>query len=154
MQRTFVYDGREFPDPDPTLSVEDVRKQLSEFFPELTNADTREEQRGDGAVIYTFSKRIGTKGVATRRGHRASSRLPRSRHSAGAAGIAGILRSVPEKRLRVFELAGELLASDGELDLQAAAGREPEVNLAVAEAKGYARATERALEALRRLAAR
>jgi PRTRC genetic system protein C len=32
--RIFVYDGREFPDPDPGLSVEDVRRQLSDFFPE------------------------------------------------------------------------------------------------------------------------
>lgn len=144
MQRTFVYDGREFPDPDPHLSVEDVRKQLSEFFPELTNADTRQEKRSDQAVVYTFSKRIGTKGAVMGRGRR----------PVGARRIAGILRSVPEKRLRVFELAGELLAADGELDLQAAAGREPEVNLAIAEAQGYARATERAVDALRRLVAR
>jgi hypothetical protein len=26
----FVYDAREFPDPDPKLSVEDVRRQLLE----------------------------------------------------------------------------------------------------------------------------
>ena len=55
MPRVFVYDGREFPDPDSSLSVEDVRKQLSDFFPELTNADTREERRGDDEVRYTFA---------------------------------------------------------------------------------------------------
>ena len=60
--RAFIYDGREFPDPDPRLSVEEVRKQFAEFLPELTNADTREEKRADGTVVYTFSKRIGTKG--------------------------------------------------------------------------------------------
>src|SRR5438552_2019802 len=43
MARLFVYDAREFPDPDSTLSVEDVRKQMTDFFPELANADTREE---------------------------------------------------------------------------------------------------------------
>ena len=61
MARVFVYDGREFPDQDPKVSVEDIRKQLSEFFPELANADTREEKRGEDTV-YTFAKRIGTKG--------------------------------------------------------------------------------------------
>ena len=31
MSRVFVYDGREFPDPDSSLSVEDVRKQLTKL---------------------------------------------------------------------------------------------------------------------------
>ena len=135
MARIFVYDGREFPDPDSKLSVEDVRKQLAEFFPELANAETREEKRGEDAV-YTFTKRIGTKG---RR------RQP---------DVVAILRQVPEKRLRIFELAAKLLDDRGELDLEAAVARQPEVNLATAEAEGYARATRQAMEALRRLPAR
>ena len=132
MARIFVVDGREFPDPDPQLSVVGVRQQLSEFFPELTNADTREEQRGDDAR-YVFTRRIGTKG---------------RRH---APNVVAILRRIPEKRLRVFELAGELLDARGDLDVDEAACRQPEVNLAVAEAKGYAAATQQAVEALRRL---
>ena len=132
MARIFVVDGREFPDPDPQLSVEEVRQQLSEFFPELANADTREEQRGDDAR-YLFTRRIGTTG--------------RRR----APNVVAILRRVPEKRLRVFELAGELLDARGDLDVDEAGRRQPEVNLAVAEAKAYAAATQRASEALRRL---
>ncbi len=134
MARVFIYDGREFPDPDPKLPVEEVRKQLSEFFPELGNADTREEKRGEDAA-YTFSKRIGTKG---RR----------------APDVVAILRRVPETRLRVFELAAELLDQDGELDLDAAATRRPEINLAIAEVEVYTRATRQAVEAIRRLPAR
>jgi PRTRC genetic system protein C len=130
MPRIFVYDGREFPDPDPGLSVEDVRKQLSDFFPELTNAETREERRGDDEVRYTFARRIGTKG-------------------AGHADIVAILRTVPEKRLAVIDLAAELVDADGELDAEAAAARQPEINLAIAEAEAYARATRLAVEALR-----
>ena len=139
-KRTFMYDGRAFPDPDPNLSADDVRKQLAEFFPELTNADTREEKREDGTV-YVFSKRIGTKGATA-----PASPSPET--------VVAILRAVPEKRLRVFELARDLLDGDGELDLDAAADRAPDVNLALAEAKSYARATERAVEAIRRLPAR
>jgi PRTRC genetic system protein C len=132
MARIFVVDGREFPDPDPQCSVEEVRQQLSEFFPELANADTRGERRGDN-VRYVFTRRIGTKG---RR------RVP---------DVVAILRRVPEKRLRVFELAAELLDARGALDVDEAARRQPEVNLAVAEAKAYAAATLQAAEALRRL---
>ena len=136
MARTFVYDGREFPDPDPHLSVEDVRKQLADFFPELANAETREEQRGEDR-IYTFTRRIGTKGV------------PRRRPT-----IVSMLTQIPETRLRAFDLAAELLDPHGELDLDRAAARQPEVNLAIAEAETYARATRQAVAALRRLAAR
>jgi hypothetical protein len=59
-----------------------------------------------------------------------------------------------EKRLRIFELAVELLDDRGELDLEAAVTRQPDVNLAAAEAEGYARATRQAVEALRRMPAK
>lgn len=131
MARIFAYDSRQFPDPDPKLSVEEVRRQFAEFFPELANAETREEKRGD-ETVYTFSKRIGTKG------------LP-------APDVVAILREVPEKRLRVFELAAELLDEHGEIDAEAAARRQPEVNLALAEVYGYVRATRQATEALTKL---
>src|ERR1700694_5056800 len=97
MARIFVYDQREFPDPDPKLAVECIRKQLAEFFPELTNADTREEKRGDD-TLYTFSKRIGTKGAT----------IP---------DIVAIIQRVPEKRLRIFEIASELIDARGEVDV-------------------------------------
>ncbi len=59
--RIFVYDGRDFPDPDPSLTAEEVRQNMTGFFPELANADTTESKRGDDTV-YTFKKRVGTKG--------------------------------------------------------------------------------------------
>lgn len=62
MARVFVYDGRTFPDPDPSLSVDDVRRQLSDFFPELANADVNQSTQGDNTV-HTFARRIGTKGA-------------------------------------------------------------------------------------------
>ena len=135
MTRIFVYDGREFPDPDPGLSVEDVRKQLSDFFPELTNAETREERRGDGEVRYTFTRRIGTKG-------------------ADQAKIVTILRRIPAKQLAVFDLAAQLVDADGEIDAEATSARQPDVNLAIAEAESYARATRSAVETLRRIQVR
>ena len=135
MARIFVYDNRQFPDPDPKLSVEEVRRQFAEFFPELANAETREEKRGDDTV-YTFSKRIGTKGKRK------------------SPDIAAILCRVPEKHLKVFELASELIDEHGEVDVEAAAIRQPEVNLALAEIEGYVRATRQVTEALVKLPAR
>lgn len=61
MPRKFVYDGREFPDPDPDLPVDEVRKSMANFFPELANATTSEKTEGDVQVI-TFEKKVGTKG--------------------------------------------------------------------------------------------
>src|SRR5262249_52685693 len=137
MPRLFVYDGREFPDPDPRLSVEDVRKHLAEFFPELANADTREEKRGDDTV-YIFARRIGTKGTNGRR--------PRA--------AVAVRRRGPAKSRRVRDGAPGLRADGGEPDVAGGAARRPEINLAVAEARAYARATQGATAALRRLLAR
>ena len=61
MSRIFVYDGREFPDPDPTRSPEEVKQIMSDFFPELANAEVREHQR-DEDTIYELVRRVGTKG--------------------------------------------------------------------------------------------
>jgi PRTRC genetic system protein C len=133
MPRQFVYDGRTFPDPDPALSVEDVRRQLADYFPELANADTRENRTGDDTV-YTFSRRIGTKGA--------------SRRLRLAPDIVSILRGVPARDLRVFEIAAELLLPDGTLDIDAAAAREPEIALAAAEADAYSKANRRVVNRL------
>ena len=61
MARLFVYDGREFPDPDPSLSVDQVRSMMTDFFPELANAEVREHQRGED-TLYELVRRVGTKG--------------------------------------------------------------------------------------------
>ena len=68
MPRVFVYDDREFPDPDPNLSVDEVRASMANFFPELSNAETKESQRdsktepGQKDTVIEFKRRVGTKG--------------------------------------------------------------------------------------------
>ncbi len=135
--RIFVVDGKDTPDPDPKMSPEDVRKMWSEWLPKLANADVVEEKTEGGVVRYRFNPRIGTKGVS----------LTPSR-------AAEIIAGVPEKRLRVFDLAGALLDERGELNPVAAVVTESELNLAEAEAKAYAQITQRARQALEALAAR
>jgi PRTRC genetic system protein C len=59
--RIFVYDGREFPDPDPNQTPDEVRITLSNLLPELANAETKHSTK-DGDDVYEFRKRVGTKG--------------------------------------------------------------------------------------------
>jgi len=64
MARKFIYDGKELPDTDPSMTVDEIRQSLSEFFPELSNAEAKHEKGGAMGEddIYTFIKRVGTKG--------------------------------------------------------------------------------------------
>ena len=46
MARIFVYDDREFPDPDPAMTVDQVKATLSDFFGEIANSSVTETPRG------------------------------------------------------------------------------------------------------------
>ena len=59
--RIFVYDGREFPDTFPTMSPDEVRQNMTNFFPELANAEVITSKRGDDDIVE-FRRRTGTKG--------------------------------------------------------------------------------------------
>jgi len=59
--RIFVYEGREFPDPDPNLDVDGIKKTMTDFFPELANAEIKEVARGED-TLYEFIKKVGVKG--------------------------------------------------------------------------------------------
>ena len=63
--------------------------------------------------------------------------------------LAGLLVATPPADLRILELTAELTRPDGSFDLDAAAARQHEVELACAQAQGYAAATGRLLEAMR-----
>ncbi len=66
-ERTFklsAADGKtiDLPDPDPSLSVEDVRAHYAPLYPEITAAQASEPQDLDGRIVTTFARRVGTKG--------------------------------------------------------------------------------------------
>ena len=63
MTRIFVYDDREFPDPDPQMSVEQVKSTLADFYGEIANASVKETPRGED-TIYEFQRWVGTKGAS------------------------------------------------------------------------------------------
>ncbi len=62
MSRIFVYDDREFPDPDPEMTVEQVKQTLADFYGEIANASVKETSRGEDTIIE-FQRRVGTKGA-------------------------------------------------------------------------------------------
>ena len=60
--RYFEVNGVKLPDPDPKLSVEDVRALYAHQFPDIaTAALTGPEAVGD-KLVYRFSRAIGSKG--------------------------------------------------------------------------------------------
>lgn len=62
------------------------------------------------------------------------------------------LREVPEERLRLIELAWELVGEDGNLDCGKAVFHSQELEEALAEAQAYVQAAKEALWELSRLA--
>ena len=61
MARVFIYDGREHPDPDPSLTIEEVKDIFAGFFPEVATAEVRTTTRDEDEVME-FVRRVGTKG--------------------------------------------------------------------------------------------
>ena len=126
MARIFVYDDREFPDPDPEMSVEQVKATLADFYGEIANASVKETSRGEDTIIE-FQRRVGTKG-------RSFHRPQPGRLDMDNLTLAGLLAATPPADLKIIELAAELTRPDGGLDLDRAAARQPEVELACAQA--------------------
>ena len=62
MRREFSFQSLKSPDPNPQMSIEDVRGVLAMQYPELaTAAITGPEVIGD-TLRYTFERAIGSKG--------------------------------------------------------------------------------------------
>ena len=65
MVRVFVYNDREFPDPDPSMTPDEARQTMTNFFPELANAEIHESKRTVDGVeqnVFELRRRVGTKG--------------------------------------------------------------------------------------------
>jgi PRTRC genetic system protein C len=62
MTRCFRYSGLLLPDPALDLDVESVRSFYAASYPEITTAALTGPEAVDGALVYTFTKAIGTKG--------------------------------------------------------------------------------------------
>ena len=62
LSRVFEFNGVRLPDPDPKLTVEEIRNLYSHQYPDIATASiTGPEAVGD-KLVYRFSRGIGTKG--------------------------------------------------------------------------------------------
>ena len=68
--------------------------------------------------------------------------------------VVAALQKVPEKRLLLIDLANRIPMKDGQLDYDAVTAIQPEVNMAIAEAKMYGTQTLMAVDSLKRVLAR
>jgi PRTRC genetic system protein C len=62
MTRRFYYLGLELPDLDPRFTPEQVRDAYTGLYPEITTATIEGPEVVDGALRFTFSRVLGTKG--------------------------------------------------------------------------------------------
>jgi PRTRC genetic system protein C len=58
LKREFVINSITLPDPDITMSIDQVRKFYSTQYPEIVTA-TYETQINDGTAKYTFKQSVG-----------------------------------------------------------------------------------------------
>jgi PRTRC genetic system protein C len=62
MSRRFYYLGLELPDLDPRLTPEQVRDSYSHLYPEISTATIEGPEVIDGALKFTLTRALGTKG--------------------------------------------------------------------------------------------
>ena len=62
MARIFKYQDQVWEDPGEGFNNEDVRKHLTQFFPELAQATIETKDMDDGSTEVRFVKKAGTKG--------------------------------------------------------------------------------------------
>ncbi len=62
IEREFVYHGTSLADPNPKLSIEEVRSFYANQFPELITATVSGPETVDDRLRYRFERAIGSKG--------------------------------------------------------------------------------------------
>jgi PRTRC genetic system protein C len=60
--REFAYNGIKLPDPNPEMSLEQVREVYSPAYPELTTAAIEGPEVTGETVVYRFVRAVGAKG--------------------------------------------------------------------------------------------
>ena len=62
LPREFVYNGAKIPDPNPEMTVEQVRDLLTAAYPEIATAAVAGPEDAGRCLRYTFTRAIGSKG--------------------------------------------------------------------------------------------
>jgi PRTRC genetic system protein C len=62
LPREFVFNGSRIPDPDPRMSIDQVRDLLTPSYPEIATATMTGPEDTGTSLRYSFSRAIGSKG--------------------------------------------------------------------------------------------
>jgi PRTRC genetic system protein C len=62
LERSFSYLGTRLPDPDGSMTVEQVRDVYVNTYPELATAAVEGPSTANGRLEYTFTRAVGAKG--------------------------------------------------------------------------------------------
>ena len=62
MARVFCFNGVRLPDPNPAMSVEEVKALYAAQYPELATAIVNGPEAVGDKMRYTFDRAIGSKG--------------------------------------------------------------------------------------------
>ena len=62
LPREFLYNGAKIPDPNPAMTVEQVRDLLTAAYPEISTAAVSGPEDAGKSLRYTFTRAIGSKG--------------------------------------------------------------------------------------------
>jgi PRTRC genetic system protein C len=62
LPRQFKYSGLKLPDPNPEMTVEQVQQLYAATYPEVATASVSGPEAGGNAMVYTFTREIGSKG--------------------------------------------------------------------------------------------
>ena len=62
MSREFSYQGVRLPDPNPSMTPEEVRQFFATQFPDITTASITGPEADGEKLRYSFTRAIGAKG--------------------------------------------------------------------------------------------
>lgn len=62
MSRVFLFNGIRLPDPNSTMTVDDVKAFYAAQYPELATAVVNGPEAAGDKMRYTFDRAIGSKG--------------------------------------------------------------------------------------------
>lgn len=122
--RIFAYDGKSWPDPDPTLTTEQVKQNFAGFFPELSTAEIREhkDEKDPETTIYELVRKTGTKGAID---------------LLTPPMVVSALKTVKEFHIDLIDLSWKVVNNDGQVDDTKLAVHMKEIEAAADQATAY-----------------
>ncbi len=133
IKRVFIYEGKELPDIDPSMTPDEIRQHYGNFFPELYNADIKETVDKEN-TLFTFNRRIGTKSDGV---------------TIDNPTLIKVLRSVREHKLKLFKIACSVPIKDGRMDDAVLSAKAVEIEAAISEASSYIKECQELINRLR-----